>query len=145
MFRVLTKVTKDSPSCKIFEYKIEFRDEERVGDAVTFIQLVKTLTCQMSGIPKLQYYNWLKRGFAKEDFFACLDDFYPNGRRLSGAEDFLRKGVGESVLSMLLDDLKKYSPKFIYCTPTNENSKAFFTAMGWISDYKNKKIMYKLF
>ena len=137
-------VEKDSPDCKIFKYKVKFHDDRPEGDACIFIQRFKTLKHLFSGVNKPQQARWRKLGLAKEDFFACLDYFYPNGRYFPERDNYLRKGSGTQVLIDLLADISQHNPKLIYAVPTNDTIKSFLLRNNWKSGYKNNKILYKL-
>lgn len=138
------KVGEDSPDCKIFKYKIKFQDNRPEGDACVFLQRFKMLYHPFSGINKQQQARWRKLGLVKEDFFACLDDFYPNGRHFPERDNYLRRGTGTQVLAKLLSDISQYAPKLIYAIPTNDGIKSFLLKNNWKSDYRNNKVLYKL-
>ncbi len=144
-FELVKKVEIETQDCMIFKYVIKFEDRLPEGDCCIFLQRFETLKLPLSGINKPQIAKWHKLGLTNNDFFACLDDFYPNGRYFLERDNYLRKGVGKKVLGELLKDIESHNPKLIYAIPTNEKIKSFLLVNGWKSDYKNNKVMYRLF
>jgi hypothetical protein len=143
-FRIIKKIERKSSNCIIFKYFIKFENNRPDGDCCIFLQRFQTLKNPFSGINKQQQSRWRKLGLANADFFACLDDFYPNGRYFSGRDVHLRKGTGGKVLDELLQDILPLAPKLIYGIPTSDEIKKFLLANNWKSDYKNNKVMYRL-
>ena len=144
MYNIITQIETNYPDCKIFKYTIRFNNERPDGDACIFIQLFKTLKHPMSGINEPQIRRWKKRGLNNNDFFACLDDFYPHGRYFKERELYFRKGTGEKILSNLISKIRIFNPKIIYAVPTNKIIKQFLISQEWQSDYQNNKLLYKI-
>lgn len=144
MYKIIENIELDKPDCKIFKYIIKFDEDRPDGDSCIFLQRFKTLKNPMSGINNPQISRWRKLGLKNEDFFACLDDFYPHGRHFRDREKYFRKGLGKKILNELLSKIEIFNPKLIYAVPTNEGIKDFLISQGWQTDLRNRKRIYKL-
>jgi hypothetical protein len=145
MYTIIENIIKDDKDCKIFKYIIQFNENRPNGDSRIFLQRFKTLKYAISGINSSQIKRWRKLGLKDKDFFACLDDFYPHGRHFEGRENYFRKGIGKEILNELTSKILIFKPKIIYAIVTNEGIKKFLISQGYKSDYKNNRLLYKLF
>lgn len=140
MYNLIKSIKEDSPECKVYIYSIEYEGKPK-GDAALFIQKFDTLH---GHVPSMQIVKWQRLGLKKDDNFCCLDDFYPNGRDEDDEQDNKYQNNGAEILNEIFLDIAKDAPKMIFTIPKTKGIKDFLTSQGWTSDYKSKRLMYRI-
>jgi len=127
-FKIEEKAETSKGKFCSYEYFLKFADG-REGYCRLYIDLVRKFAFHFT---KAQMSRFRKHGIKSGDLGIWLDDFHPHGKGLNPDKcNFMRKGVGTKVLNLIIEKLKKHSPKFIYCQTSTTSMKEFVKKQGW--------------
>jgi hypothetical protein len=104
-----------------YNYLISFEDKNRPeGDACLIVM-------PFGNIRDEEFYLALeKEGIGPNDMVAFLQGFSPNGLRADELRpELTRKGVGTSVLEIIMNDARSYNAKIMYSYTHKESMKGF--------------------
>ena len=110
-----------------YNYNI-LHPDNLVGDVGVIVKKIKNfenVVCKKA----------LEENLNSDDFCAEIVNFFPNGSKLDRInvpdEEYMRKGVGSTILKKVIDDCKRANIKFLYSKTANDSMISFLRKKGF--------------